>query len=37
MLGNAGEQVEDCQHLNYEGAPTMKAPGSTAAPHSMVE
>ncbi|MES2072951.1 MAG: formylglycine-generating enzyme family protein [Pseudomonadota bacterium] len=21
MLGNAGELVEDCQHLNYEGAP----------------
>jgi formylglycine-generating enzyme required for sulfatase activity len=22
MLGNAGELVEDCQHLTYEGAPT---------------
>ncbi|MBV6322966.1 formylglycine-generating enzyme family protein [Duganella violaceipulchra] len=29
MLGNAGEVVEDCQHLSYQGAPADGAPWTT--------
>jgi hypothetical protein len=30
MLGNVGEFVEDCQHANYEGAPSDGAAWTTA-------
>jgi len=32
MLGNVGEFVEDCQHLNYEGAPSDGSAWTAACP-----